>query len=163
MFRRRRGQVWATLSDSEIQILRDLITQYLQLLDSDPDPADPVRARLFPSASMDDPTVDRDYRDLAGSDLDAHKRATAQAVLGSLDALTSDIRGEISAEQQDAWLVVLTDLRLALGVRLAVTEDMPEAPLDLDDPTQWALAVYHFLGALQESLVQALAGALPHG
>ena len=159
MFRRRRGHVRATLSDEEIQLLRGVVGEYLQLLDSEPPPGDPVRARLFPSASMDDPTVDHDYRELAASDLDAHKRATASTVLASLDTLAKDQRSELDDEEQQAWLVLLTDLRLAIGVRLGVTEETLEAPFEPNDPSQWPLAVMHYLGSLQESLVSALQGA----
>lgn len=159
MFRRRRGHVRANLSDEEAHLLRGIIGEYLQLLDAEPQRDDPVRARLFPSASMDDPTVDHDFRELAGSDLDAHKRATAKTVLASLDTLSTEQRGELTDEDQQAWLVLLTDLRLAIGVRLGVTEETYESAFDPNDPSQWPLAVMHYLGSLQESLVSALQSA----
>lgn len=160
MFRRRRGQVRATLSDEETQLLRGIIGEYLQLLDSEAEPGDPVRARLFPSASLDDPTVDHDYRELAAADLDAHKRATAATVLTSLDTLAISQRSELTAEEQEAWLVLLTDLRLAIGVRLGVTEETLETMPNANDPAQWPMAVLHYLGSLQDSLVTALQDSL---
>ena len=50
-------------------------------------------------------------------------------------------------------------VRLALGVRLGVTEEFEEqwGRLRADDPQWAAYEVYAWLGAVQESLVQALA------
>ena len=55
--------------------------------------------------------------------------------------------------------VYLNDVRLALGVRLGVTEEFEEqwASIGQDDPQWAAVEVYAWLGAVQESLVQALA------
>ncbi|GAC1370195.1 MAG: hypothetical protein NVSMB32_14670 [Actinomycetota bacterium] len=158
MFRRRRGHVRLTLSEEESQVLKGLIQEYLSLLDAEAPPGDPVRARLFPSASLDDPTVDHDYRELASSDLDTHKRATAALVLGSIDRLAADQRSALGEEEQEGWLVLLTDLRLAIGVGLGITEESFDTLPDPNDPAHWPLAVMHYLGSLQESLVAALQG-----
>jgi hypothetical protein len=155
MFRRRRGQIRLTIPDEESELLKGIIREYVDLLDAEHDPGDPVMARLFPSASLDDPTVAADFRDLSASDLDAHKRATAEAVLGSLAA---DRREPLTEEQQDAWLVLLTDLRLAIGVRLGVTEETLNTIPNPNDRAQWPLALLHYLGSLQETLVNALQG-----
>ena len=58
-----------------------------------------------------------------------------------------------------AWLKALNDVRLALGVRLNVTEEFEQqwGRLRADDPQWAAYEVYAWLGAVQESLVQALA------
>lgn len=154
MFRRRRGSIRANLSADEADLLRRVIGEYLEILDAEPEPADPVRARLFPTSSFDDPELDRQYRELAHDDLDRHKRETARIALASLGD-SGPWREALNEEQRDAWLVLLTDLRLALGVRLGVTEETLEVPLDPSDPGQWPLAVLHYLGALQESLVEA--------
>lgn len=155
MFRRRRGLVRLLVGEEEIDLLRTTIREYVALLDAPPTLGDPVMARLFPSASLEDPGLDMAFRDLSASDLDAHKRQTAETALASLDA---DRKEPLSAEQQEAWLVLLTDLRLAIGVRLGVTEETMETFPNPNDPAQWPLAVLQYLGALQESLVQALSG-----
>ena len=155
MFRRRRGLVRLAVSDEEAELLRTTIREYVELLDAPATLVDPVMARLFPTASLDDPALEIAFRDLSASDLDAHKRATAQSALASLDG---DRKAPLTAEQQDAWLVLLTDLRLAIGVRLGVTEETFETYPNPNDPAQWPMAVLHYLGALQESLVQALQG-----
>ncbi len=153
MFKSRRGQIRVTFTEEEAGLLKSIVREYLELLDSAPEPGDPVRARLFPSASLDDPTLDADYRELSESDLDRHKRATARRVL---DCLEAGGRTPLSDDEKEAWLVLLTDLRLALGVRLGVTEETFETFPNPHDPAQWPLAVLHYLGSLQESLLQAL-------
>ena len=52
-----------------------------------------------------------------------------------------------------AWLTGITDLRLAIGTRIDVTEEMMAADLDPKDPTAPALSVLHWLGWLQESIL----------
>jgi hypothetical protein len=68
-------------------------------------------------------------------------------------------RVQLTTEESLAWLKTLNDVRLALGVRLGVTEEFEEqwARLKPDDPQWAAFEVYAWLGAVQESLVQALA------
>jgi len=63
---------------------------------------------------------------------------------------------ELTAEDADAWLRVLNDLRLILGTRLDVTEDTTLAELDPNDPNAHQYAVYAYLSWLQEQLVAAL-------
>ena len=52
-------------------------------------------------------------------------------------------------------MAAVNDVRLALGVALEVTEDMPEQ-LPADDPRADHLPVYHWLTWLQDSLVATL-------
>src|SRR5579872_2702777 len=155
MFRRRRGQIRLAVGEEEVELLKKVIGEYLELLDAERDPRDPIMARLFPSASLEDPLLADDYRELATSDLDAHKRATAKLALDSLDA---DRREPLDEAQLEAWLVLLTDLRLAIGVGLGVTEETMEALPNPNDPAQWPMAVMHYVASLQETLVQALQG-----
>ena len=54
------------------------------------------------------------------------------------------------------WLQVLNDLRLALGTRLGISEDDDEP--DLDDPEQQPRLLYHWLTAVQDTVVQHLMG-----
>ena len=153
MFRRRGRQIRVALSREATELLEQVIREYLELLDADPEPGDPVIARLYPSASLDDPAVEASFRDLATSDLDRHKRETGRRVL---EYLESGERRPLTGEEQEAWLVLLTDLRLAIGVRLGVTEETFQTVPNPHDPAQWPLAVLDYLGALQDSLVTAL-------
>ena len=57
-----------------------------------------------------------------------------------------------------AWITALNDVRLALGVRLEITEDDVPPP-GIDDPESAEAAMYatyRWLSAVQDSLVTAL-------
>ena len=120
-------------------------------------PEDPVLARLLPDAYRDDPEAAGEFRRYTEPALRSAKHAAAQEMLDTLP----DAGGRIQLTQDQAlsWLKSLNDVRLALGVRLGVTEDFEEqwARLKPDDPQWTAFEVYAWLGAVQESLVQALA------
>lgn len=155
MFRYRRGRVTAAFGEEEADLLRRLIDDYRRLVEvGSPASEDPVLKRLFPSASLDDPEIEDQWRELAADDLAAHKNSTAATALESLSP-QGEWDAELSDEQMQAWLVLLTDLRLVIGVRLGVTEETMSAPVDASDPEQWPMAVLHYLGAIQESLVVA--------
>jgi hypothetical protein len=113
---------------------------------------DPVLARLFPDAYREDGEASAEFRRYTEAGLRAGKRANAEVVLRTLGE-----GGEIvlDAEQAQAWLRALNDLRLALGTRLGVTEESPRQ-LDPDDPRSAPFAAYDWLTYLQESLVRAL-------
>lgn len=153
MFRRdRQARVSVSLRAEEADLLRRLIGEYTELLGS-PDPA--VGARLYPAASLDDPKIESTFRDLSQHDLERHKRAAAGAALESLGDQGA-WKSTLDDGQQEAWLVLLTDLRLVIGTRQGVTEEMMERIPNPRDPEEWPLAVLHYLGALQESLVEAV-------
>ena len=156
MFNERRGRVSFRLNDGETALIRKLVQEYQALLD-EPTPGDPVLERLFPSANEQDPEVASTFRDLTFEDLDAQKRRNAE-IVGATVAVDGPAQGVLTDEQSDAWVTLLTDLRLSLGTRIGVTEEMLEQSFDPEDPEQWSLALLHYLGALQESLVAALSG-----
>jgi hypothetical protein len=156
MFRRRPlgDELAVALTEPEAELLRRMVGEYVAYLDSS-SPDDEVRTRLFPPASLEDEQVAQEFRELAAGDLQLSKRRgaeQAQEFLGSSGAK----HGVLGEDEQQAWLVLLTDLRLVLGTRLGVTEETMETVPDPADPTQLPLAVLHYLGALQESLVRAL-------
>ncbi len=64
-------------------------------------------------------------------------------------------RDRLTAEELDAWLRALTDLRLALGTRLEVTEETYEREIDPRDPEAYELSVFAYLSWLQEQAVEA--------
>ncbi|MEO7804290.1 MAG: DUF2017 family protein [Actinomycetota bacterium] len=151
MFLVKKGTIVLELGDQEADLMRHTINDYVELLDSRT-PLDPVNRRLFPAASGEDEDVAREFRALTFSDLDAHKRSTAALAIQSLGAHRG-CRVKLNPEQNEAWLVLLTDIRLAIGTRLGVTEEMLEREVDPNE--DWNLALLHYLGALQEALVNA--------
>lgn len=141
------GGVRLRLSRDERRLLVTLATELRTLLDDEP--GDPSLQRLFPPA-YDDDADERAYRDLMGSEL-LNGRREALEVL----ARTAKQK-RLSADEADAWLRALNDLRLALGTRLDVQEDTLLDELRPDDPRAHGLAVYGYLSWIQEQLVAAL-------
>jgi Domain of unknown function (DUF2017) len=63
-------------------------------------------------------------------------------------------------DEAQAWLTALNDLRLVLGTRLDVTEDLSLATLSPEQPRSREYALYAYLSWLQEQLIQALTAGL---
>ncbi len=122
--------------------------------------ADPVLERLFPQAYLEPEDVERDaeYRRLVREDLLEAKLANLDVVTSTLDRGTVSMRRwtiDLTEDEAAAWLGALNDLRLALGVRLGITEDF-DGDIDPSDPQAPALNVLSYLGWLEENLVDAL-------
>jgi Domain of unknown function (DUF2017) len=121
-------------------------------------PVDPVLARLLPDAYQDDPEAAGEFRKYTESSLREAKKYFAQTLLETLPPKGGRVK--LTADQARDWLRALNDVRLMFGVRLEVTEDFEEQLTSLDpkDPRVAAFEVYGWLGAVQESLVRAIAG-----
>jgi hypothetical protein len=119
-------------------------------------PDDPVLARLLPNAYSDDPEASGEFRRYTEQGLRSGKIAAARTVLATLPAGGGRVR--LSGPEAQAWLRALNDVRLALGVRLEVTDDFDDrvGEIEPDDPRAAYIDVYHWLAFLQESLVRAL-------
>jgi hypothetical protein len=163
VFQRRRSGCVANFDAVESEVLRDVLSQVVDLVDDDLDRTDPVVARLFPDLYPDDREASTDLHRYTDDDLKAAKLEQAGAVLGALPRGGGTVR--LDEEQAATWLRALTDARLALGLRIDVRDDTDlEAEIDdavLADPTSprvQLLSVYAFLTLLQASLVEALAG-----
>ena len=119
-------------------------------------PADPVLNRLLPDGYRDDAAAAGEFRQLTEGGLREQKRSAAVGMLADLPGDGgSEVR--LDSETVERWLAALNDVRLALGTRLDVQEDMPEP--DPDDPDTPAYVVYLWLTELQEVLVQVAAEA----
>jgi len=137
------GGVLVRLSPEERSLLLGLVGELRAQLEGES--RDPSLRRLFPPA-YDDEEDERAYRELAGDELLSGRRR-------ALELLAATARSDrLSAAEADAWLRALNDLRLVLGTRLDVQEDMP-----IDRPKSPEHAVYIYLSWLQEQLVAALA------
>ena len=219
----RRQRPTATFDAVEAELLRGLVAQLVELVESDgavrgaavPEwaaelgladvgtdgsavpPADPVLARLLPDAYGEDPHAASEFRRITEPGLRRTKSDRARAVLQALGdpgagvgasgvepgdpAAADPVTVRLEPGPAQGWLTVLTDLRLALAVRLGIrTEADSEAldaglarparrgrrrtgtrvPPDAGDPAAeqraGVYAVYSWLGYLQESLVASL-------
>jgi len=135
----------------------DLLDWELEFDHQPETPEDPVLARLLPDGYRDDPDASQEFRRYTEPGLRSAKQQAAQEMLDTLPEAGGKI--QLTHDQAQAWLKALNDVRLALGVRLNVTEEFEEqwSRLAADDPQWAAYEVYAWLGAVQESLVQALA------
>ena len=138
-------------------------------------PEDPALARLLPDAHRDDPEASAEFRRYTESGLRERKRSGLRVALGTLDR-NAPLR--LNQDEAAAWLVALTDVRLVLAERIGLRTDHDHELLERvaarlaegapDDDTADAghrlamtLALYDFLAWLQETLVEAMAAALP--
>lgn len=137
----------------EASLLRQLIGEMGELL-HEPPPHDPAIARLFPAA-YEDPAEAEAFNELVGSELDRAKKADLEMVGRALET-ADDPEVLIARDEIEAWLRALTDMRLALGARLDVTEEKMAGELDPSDPSAASMAVLHWLGWIQESLIEVL-------
>jgi hypothetical protein len=140
------GGVRLNFDEQELLLLRELLAELQGLLE---DPDDPAVRRLFPPAH-DDFESEEQYRSLVRGQLlggRAEALATVRRTLG---------RETLSPKEADAWLRAFNDLRLVLGTRLDVTEDIEFEGLDPREPRGRDLAVYAYLSWLQEELVEAI-------
>jgi hypothetical protein len=145
---RRRGDLRGKLEDYEADVLRNLTLEMNSLL-TEAESGDAALARLFPDAYEKDDDA-RAYRELVRDELETAKLKAIKLVRDKLGA-EGEVTLTFSDEEVDAWLALLTDMRLAIGTRLDVTEEKMNADVDPNDPEGAAMSVLHWLGWLQES------------
>src|SRR5688572_14395350 len=148
------GSVAVHLELEEAGLLRALATQMQELLEQEAVIHDAVIDRLFPSAYTD-PKDAEAFTELVGEELKNGKLDALRSVLSVLGE-NDEISTTVPRSEIDAWLTVLTDLRLTLGTRFEVTEEKMEAELDPDDPAAPGMAVLHWLGWVQEMFIRAI-------
>ncbi|CAM3668312.1 DUF2017 domain-containing protein [Nocardioides marinus] len=184
---RRSGAVIATFSGFEADLLRSLASQIVELLhheaavpdDRDPlevlmdfsgpttAPEDPVLARLFPTAYVEDEEAAAEFRRFTEGTLREGKARAAGTIIDTLeeaglpdeldeDGLTIDV--EMDEATAQTWMRSFTDIRLALATRLGVEDGDEEYWYSLpdDDPRAQAHDIYEWVGWLQETLIGAL-------
>ena len=187
-FKRKSGALVTQLSEAEVELLTSMVEQLVDMVadgepedfepsGSDdpfeawskelagdavqPEPAeDPVLRRLFPDAYANDPEAAADFRRFTERDLKVKKVSEAQAVLEALEA-TRYGRHElrIPVEDADVWLRTLNSLRLAVAIRLGITDSSVAEELSMigdDDPRAFMASVYDWLSFAQETLINAL-------
>lgn len=157
------GQLLDLLGPAEESVGADPLALELGLADLGAEPGelgppqDPALARLFPDAYREDEEASSEFRRYTESDLRTGKRGRAQCALESLPEDKGG-RFELDEEQAQCWLGALNDLRLVLGSRFGLSDDgqEPGAGLDPGDPLMAYVPAYHYLGYLQETLLEAL-------
>jgi hypothetical protein len=110
--------------------------------------------RLFPAAYPDDADAAAEYDRLVRDDLVAQRLDALRIVRETIDAERLD------EAQLASWCGALNDLRLVLGERLGVTEDVYAGGIDPRDARAPQLELYAWLTWLQAHVVDALASRL---
>jgi uncharacterized protein DUF2017 len=136
------------LPEKERSLLGSLLPDLRQLVEE----GGPSTRRLFPTAYHDDPDKEREYQELMRGDLVASRLSAIDLVEKTIHDDTIDLAG------LERWMEAINSLRLIIGTRLDVGEELPEvAP---DDPDAPAYAVYDYLGWLLEQAVGAVSADL---
>ncbi|MHB1171538.1 MAG: DUF2017 domain-containing protein [Lacisediminihabitans sp.] len=167
------GSVSAELDPEEATILAQLAAQLTELLGTrSASETDAALRRLLPDAYPDDAEASAEFRRFTVDGLVERKLANASAVIASLrdvapkDAATvaraTELRLDPATAQ--AWLRSLNDLRLTIGTRLGIQQDGDggsdeDGGADVDGSDRLLRELYHWLGFVQQSLVEALDGA----
>ena len=115
------------LPDAERELLASLPGELVELLDRRPGPdalaEDPALARLFPDAyTAADADFDDEYRRLMTDDLRDRHRASLETMAAGGPAPSASTPTSCTR-----WMTALGQLRLVIGTRLGVTEDMRAA------------------------------------
>lgn len=109
---------------------------------------DPDTKRLFPTAYVSEPELDAEYHRMVGDDL-------LRGQLEALDTVERTIDGQVvDRDELQAWMRAINGVRLALGTRLDVSEDM--GPVDPDDPDAHDRLVYEVLTVILGSIIAAM-------
>ncbi len=185
--RRKRDRIWAEFTYFEARLLVTLTGQVGALLSdrhaietADPDPLasvinagapatepdDPVLARLLPSAYRDDFEDAADFRRLTERSLAEHKLRNSQLIVDTLREAGFDpdiedgpvLEVELTESSALGWLTALNDVRLALSIRLGITDEQDSSDLlaSADDSKSAMAEIYEWLGFIQESLVGSI-------
>lgn len=164
-FRRTRaGHVAVTLASNEAEILGSLPGQIVQLLEEPARPGaaeDPVVTRLFPRAYLD-PTeeeAEAEWRALVLPDLLRQKLDALSVVTDALARARvrrNRVEVDLTDDEAAAWLGALNDLRLVLGTRLEVTDDLDVSAMVDDDARGPEYALYAWLTWIQGELIEVL-------
>lgn len=148
----------------EVAVLRQVSAEVIGLITDGFDHSDPVIARLFPAIYRDDPKATAELREFTEGELKTAKIDQAGAILAVLP-LSGGSEVRLDEEGAHAWLRALSDIRLALGTRLGVSDEFDVLD-ELDDAEMHdpgsvrirQITMYHYLSLLQESLLEALIG-----
>lgn len=163
------GKLTLKLDDAELGVVSQLFEQMAELLEhpereSGTDPLaqmlnmsgstqiseDPALARLFPDGYSDDEHASADFRRFTEQDLRAQKIAAVASAQETLSGWTG--KSTLTQQQAQDWLKALNDLRLVLGTRLEITDEV-ETDFEADEP---GIHLYNYLTYLQGTLIDSL-------
>ena len=140
-----------TLDVDEADVLRGLLDELKAAIENEAAVDRSIIDRLFPAAYADEKDA-RAFEELVGDELRAQKISALTTIRAQLGD-GGPVDATVTEEDRHSWLPVLTNLRLAIGTKLDVDEDKMGRPVDPADPEAPALSILHWLGWMQESLL----------
>jgi hypothetical protein len=161
------GTVSGQFTQLESELIVDLARQVSSLLETevsehplaalgigggDALSGDPAIARLLPDAYRDDPDRSREFRNLTENSLIDRKRENARMVI---DGLTDTTDVTLDADNQQAWLRAIGDIRMVLAARLGIETDDHEPRAETDDELMM-YDIYDWLASVQGALIDAI-------
>jgi hypothetical protein len=150
--RSRRGTFELRIPEQERAILRALPAQLRSLIVEGDPVDDPALRRLYPAAYLDDPLAAAEFDGLVRDELTTQRLTAIDTMARTLDA------DRLTEEELVAWLGATNDLRLVLGVRLAVTEESEPRDFAGDPEREASFELYLYLSNLVDDAVEALSG-----
>jgi uncharacterized protein DUF2017 len=129
-------------------LLRRILPQLRDVLEGGDASRDPALARIFPAAYPDDPLRSLEFETKVGSELLRERLDAIRTMEDSLDA------GQLSDEQLLAWHATVNGLRLVLGTRIGITEDISDEEVAGD--ARAAFDLYQDMTALEAGIVDVL-------
>ena len=140
-------RIFVRLSEDE----RDFLSQLPALLDGvGARGDDPAAERMHPNAYPDDSPEAWEFTRLTDTDLDEARRSDAAAFAESLERAA--VEG-LSLGEAESWLRLVGDARLVLASREGIDRDGELPEPSAANPR---LALVHYLGALQNEIVEVL-------
>lgn len=147
--RRAKQSIVASFAAVEVALLVALLGELEDVM-AEMAPDDPATQRLFPAAFPDDAAATTQFRELTEQSLQQERRDRYEQCRAELPAAGGQV--VITSQMSGRWLVVLNDMRLALGTRLGVTAE-PMADAETDDSDRGARALYDWLTGVQDQLL----------
>ena len=148
------------LEAGEIDLLGVLFEQTERAL-REPEDVDPgILRRLYPDAYPDDPDASAQFRELTRT-TDERRVARLQECRAQLGPQPPEHGGPVDLrdpEVMQRWIQAINDVRLVVGTRVGVSaeDDHHERELDPTDPEDQLWVFYHWLTALQDTLVTSV-------
>ncbi|MDQ1486271.1 MAG: hypothetical protein QOJ62_1964 [Actinomycetota bacterium] len=122
-------------------------------------PQDPALRRLLPDAYSEDPEAAAEFRRYTDAGLREGMLADSAVVGAMLDGIPAGGKLDPDDDQAQAWLRVVTHLRLVLASRLGIVTAADQDELDgvdEDDPRTATFAVYSWLGAVLSEVLDGM-------
>lgn len=164
--RDRNGRLVLALYGNEAAAIAAIMRDLLVVI-SEAGADSPLQNRLFPRAYLDptEEAAEQEWQSLVHDDLVEARRAMLHTVIATLDPAVGDddelTEIFITGDQEQPWITVLNDARLATGTALNIVDDDDPLEYPDDDPRRPIADLYNWLTYVHLELIDALLAELP--